>query len=524
VVCGFTTSRSCFYFLTMAKEVSAVFIPTIPFEADSRTPKHKQLYHGYREAILSGQLKPGAQLPSTRELARHFAVSRNTVLSAFEQLLAEGFLEGKVGSGTFVSRQLEYSNTSTRKAQPEEPTCGSKRVSQISSALLAARRPPLPRGFGAFRVSNPAVDLFPWPTWSRLVATCSRQQTREQLGYSSSLGLLRCREAIAAYLRTSRNVRCEPEQVLIVSGSQQALTLAAKALLDEGDLAWVEDPGYTGARHAFLLNGVKIGPVPVDSEGLSVQSGRQLFPNASLAYITPSHQYPLGMSMSLQRRLELLEWARETGSWIIEDDYDSEYRYVSRPLSSLQGLSECNQVIYIGTFSKVLFPALRLGYIVVPSELVDRFVAVRDALDIFPPSLPQMVVAEFILEGHFARHIRRMRSVYAERLSALSECIGSELDGLAHVGKTAESGLQAVLYCSARTDDLSLSAEAARRNLIATPLSPYYMGRPAHTGLILGIGGVSVPEIRSGVAVLRDILLAHNQRSLDGSYSSAGPV
>jgi GntR family transcriptional regulator/MocR family aminotransferase len=276
-------------------------------------------------------------------------------------------------------------------------------------------------------------------------------------------------------------------------------------LLNHGDEVWMEDPGYLGARNAFLLNGLTLQPVPVDTEGLIVEKGRTLFPNARMAYVTPSHQYPLGVTMSLQRRLELLDWATVNNSWIVEDDYDSEYRYASRPLSSLQGLSAEDRVIYVGTFSKVLFPSLRVGYMVVPPALVDKFSAVREASDIYPPTLFQMVLTEFMTQGGFARHIRRMRSIYAERLNQLVECVERKLAGQAKIG-IAESGMHVVVYLLKEVDDVAVSEEAVRQGLAVMPLSSYCYGAPAHHGLILGFGGTDAAEIGRGIACLKGVL------------------
>jgi GntR family transcriptional regulator/MocR family aminotransferase len=489
----------------MPKQTSPVFMPSLPLDKNLSVPMHRQLYANFRDAILGGQLRAGVKLPSTRELARYFEVSRNTVLNAFEQLLADGFLEGKVGSGTFVTNQAHPQTSRTHAGESggraaERPL--PSRLANLISTLPARHRS---SGFGAFRVSIPALDLFPWPTWSRMVADSSRQVTREQMSYSDPLGLLPFREAVASYLRTARNVRCEAAQVIVVSGSQQALCLAAAVLLEPGDKVWMEDPCYLGARSAFLINGNPIQPVPVDAEGLQVEQGRKFCPDARMVYVTPSHQYSLGVTMSLKRRLELLDWAEASDAWIIEDDYDSEYRYVTRPLSSLQGLSRLDRVIYTGTFSKVLFPSLRVGYMVVPAGYVERFSMVREASDICPPTLFQLALTKFMQEGAFAKHVRRMRSIYAERLNALTECVERELVGRAHI-EAADSGMHVVAYLHGETDDRAVSSEAARRGIETLPLSRYYYDAPARQGLILGFGCATREQIRDGVAGLKQVL------------------
>jgi len=362
-------------------------------------------------------------------------------------------------------------------------------------------------GFGAFRLSEPAVDHFPLAIWSRLVARHSRITTRDAMTYGSPMGSLPFRHAVAAYLRTARAVRCEAEQIMVVSGSQQALEITARVLVDPGDRVWVEEPGYGGARDALALAGARLVPVPVDASGLDVSAGIERCPRARAAYVTPSHQYPLGVTMTAARRMQLLEWGQATGAWLIEDDYDSEYRYESQPIAALQGLDRDARVIYIGTFSKVLFPALRVGYLVIPHDLVGRFAAVRDALDICPPALNPAVLADFITEGHFARHLRRTRALYAERRAALVEALRRELSPLLNV-VGAEAGFHLTAILAARSGDRAVSERASRDGLWAMPLSACYLGPPAHQGLVLGYGGTSAAQIPSAVRRLRRAISA----------------
>ena len=489
-------------FTLMAKKSADLFLPAISFDRESAIPIHRQLYQSFSETILNGQLRPGMKLPSTRELSEQLRISRNTVMNAFEQLLADGFLEGRIGSGTYVTEQVPEQFRSPESSGSARRAPRNPHLSQIASELVnESRNMVTPAGLGAFRVSNPAVDLFPWTVWHRILGDCARRQSREQLSYSGPLGLLSLREAVASYLRASRNVRCEAAQVMIVSGSQQAICLTAQVLLNQGDRVLLEDPCYRGAREAFHLNGMRVGAVPVDSEGFSTERAKHMFPDARLAYVTPSHQYPLGVTMSLKRRLELLDWAAANNTWVIEDDYDSEYRFVSRPLSSLQGLSEKEQVIYAGTFSKVLFPAIRIGYLVVPHDLVEAFAAVRSAADIFAPTLIQLVLTEFLNQGHLARHLRRMRSIYAERLNCLTETVRTRMSGLACI-EVADSGLHVVAFPTRPADDRLLSAEATKHGVITTPLSPCYAGFERRSGLILGYGSADIPQIEKGIESL----------------------
>ncbi|HEV2488918.1 MAG TPA: PLP-dependent aminotransferase family protein [Candidatus Acidoferrales bacterium] len=332
----------------------------------------------------------------------------------------------------------------------------------------------------------------------------SRNMQARFLDYGDPMGLKELREAIAAYLRTARSVHCEAEQILIVSGSQQGLEISARVLLDPGDRVWMEEPGYSFARSVFTYCGCRIVPVPVDAEGLNVIAGVKKCRNARAVLVTPSHQYPLGTTMTASRRLQLLDWAEGNRSWILEDDYDSEYRYEGMPVASLQGLDRNSRVVYIGTFSKVLFPALRMGYVVIPPDLVGRFLAVRFAMDIGPAAFPQMVLADFIREGHFSRHIRRMRAVYAERRSALIESIHEELGPAAEI-HGAEAGMHLSIILKG-ISDRDIAARAARQCISMIPLSSLYLGKPTRQGFILGFGSTPVKEIPNAVRKLRIIL------------------
>jgi GntR family transcriptional regulator/MocR family aminotransferase len=317
------------------------------------------------------------------------------------------------------------------------------------------------------------------------------------------MGGLPLRRALAAYLGTARAVRCEADQIMVVSGSQQALEVTARVLLDPGDPVWVEEPGYGGARDALAMAGARLVPVPVDDEGLDVAAGIRACRRARAALVTPSHQYPLGATMSAARRLQLLDWAEATGSWIVEDDYDSEYRYESQPIAALQGLDRDARVVYVGTFSKVLFPALRVGYLVVPRDLLDRFSAVREAMDICPPASSPAVLADFIGEGHFARHLRRTRLLYRERRSALVESLRRALPRWRVVG--AEAGIHLVVLRD-RPGDRPIALRAAREGLWAMPLSACYLREPARHGLVLGYGGTSAAGMPQAVERLRGVI------------------
>lgn len=465
-------------------------------------PLHLQIYEGYRRAIVDGRLRPGQRLPSTRTLAEDLGLSRIPVVMAFSQLVAEGYVESRVGAGTFVCSTLPDPGPPGPTPAIPARHPGRRRVPPIA---LTSRSEPWFALRGPFRLAQPAFDEFPVEQWSRIVSRHARRQSRREMAYGDPMGLPALREALAAHLHTFRSVTCSPEQIMIVSGSQQALALAGRALLRPGDAVWLEEPGYAGARDAVRLAAARVVPVRVDGEGLDVSEGMKRAPRARAAFVTPSHHYPLGAIMSASRRLQLLDWARMRGAWIVEDDYDSEYRYGGEPLASLYGLDRDARVIYVGTFSKILFPALRVGYVVIPTDLVDRFRVVRDAMDLFPATLYQSVLAEFVRDGHFARHMRRMRRVYAARRKALEEAIAQELGpGARVVGD--RTGFHLVVLLPPRCRDHDVAMEAAREGISVVPLSSCYVGRPARPGLVLGFGSTRPAEMRRALQKLDGIL------------------
>ncbi len=495
-------------YLSAVRAPPEPILPVMDVDRARAKPLHRQLYEGYRDAILAHRLRPGQRLPSTRSLAAELRVSRIPVLNAFEQLLAEGFFESRVGSGTFVARSLpDGLAVPLRPSSTKRPP--GRKAPRITAdrckALLRTEPGRWFRGTGAFSVGEPPIDRFPFKLWSSLVARQSRRPDPSLQHYSQPMGLVSLREAIAEYLRSARGVQCEAAQIMIVSGSQQALDLTNRVLLDPGSPVWVEEPSYFGARRALMLAGARLVPVPVDDEGLDVAVATTRCPRARAAFVTPSHQFPLGVTMSASRRLQLLDWARNTGSWVIEDDYDSEYRYGSLPIAAIQGLDRDSRVIYIGTFTKILLPAIRLGYIVIPADLVGPFTEVRRATDMFSPTFHQAVLATFIREGHFARHIRRMRLLCGERRRALVEALSGELGDILRVlGDPAGMYLTAALQ--GRWRDREICENAALVGLVVAPLSESYVGKSVRQGLILGYGGTSVGEIASGVRRLHDVI------------------
>ncbi len=492
-----------------AKRLPASFFPPIALEARSQTPKYQQLYEWFRRAILDGRLRPSQRVPSTRSLAAELKISRIPVSSAYEQLHAEGYFETFVGAGTCVARSIPddalkpAANAATGTAAGSHAIAKSKSKRGISRRARSVLLPPQTwiDTLGPFRVSLPALEHFPAELWSKLVNRHSRKLTRHQMAYANALGYLPLREAIAEYLGAVRGVRCDSSQILVTTGAQLGLQLAAQVLLEPGEPVWIEEPGYHGARNALLMAGAKLVTVPVNRDGLDVAEGIRRAPGARAVYITPSHQYPLGVTMNATQRMLLLNWASSRGAWILEDDYDSEYRFGERPIASLQSLDNAGRVIYVGTFNKVMFPSLRLGYVVVPRDLIEAFSSARDATDVFSSTLFQVVMADFIREGHFARHIRKMRMLYMDRRTTLVDTIKKEIGEKLEVIGT-EAGMHLVALLPRGVSDVAVVRRAAKAGISAMPLSFCYSKPPARGGLILGFGGVDQRQIREGVRKL----------------------
>lgn len=490
----------------------------------SHVPLHTQVYVGLRDSILDGRLRPGASMPSTRDLPNVLGVSRNTVLAAYDQLQSEGFIEPRVGSGTYVAHSIpdQYLRSQTAvssKPTPitSEPAAAPPRLSTRGQRMVAAR--PFQKAFWrrpeTFYPGIPDYDLLPLDAWRKLSGKLLAQPRRTYLGYGHPGGFGPLRMVIAEYLTASRGVRCRPEQVIIVSGSQQGIDLTTRVLVDEGQDIWMEDPGYVGARSVFRAAGANVVPVPVDQDGMIVSDGINRAPDARLAYVTPSHQYPLGHLMSDSRRKELLDWATANEAWIIEDDYDSEIRYSGRPAPALQGMAGgVNRVIYVGTFSKVLFPSLRLGYIVVPPDLIDAFLAARSLSDRHQSTLDQAILTDFISEGHFVRHLRRCRVAYAERQECMLDRLAHETPGLIEVSPDP-AGMSLIGWLPPKVSDLHLAERLAAEGIYAPPLSYFSMKEQPRGALVLGYSGFAPHRItfsaRKLGATVRDVVGPHRQ-------------
>ncbi|MFN0087235.1 MAG: PLP-dependent aminotransferase family protein [Blastocatellia bacterium] len=486
-------------------------------------PLHSQIYEELRGAILTGRLKSGERVASTRSLARSLRVSRTTVTQSYERLISEGYLRTAVGSGTSVCAQLP--EDLTQSPVPKAPPAGGAKrsaeppLSAFGKEVAAiVREPRDPSLLINFKYCHPAVDHFPVNVWRRLLLRQYRAADARRLDYADDgRGFAPLREAIARYLGRSRAIRCDADQVIIVNGSQQALSLTAQLLLDRGDAVAMEDPGYLGARHAFLAQGARILPIPVDDAGMEVERLAALSPGSRrtrprLVYVTPSHQFPTGGILSLPRRLELLAWAETNGAWIVEDDYDSEFRYDSRPMPCLQGLAGNDSVIYIGTFSKILFPALRIGYLVAPRPLVEVFERAKWLADRHSPTIEQWALADFIAEGHLESHLRRMRVLYDRRRQALVRALQYHFgDRATIVGENSGMHLMVRFRLGIRDEQLLCLAAAAGVGLNSARI--YHLGQARAGEFVLGYAALSERKIQEGIRRLGRIAAEHEDGS-----------
>lgn len=476
---------------------TTTFEITLP-QRENGIPAYRWLYNALRTEILEGRLRPGARLPATRDLARQYDLSRGTIVNAFEQLRSEGYIDGSIGSGTYVSQVLPEELLHVSRRPDKKSDTQPKQKRQVSDY---AKRVEIFHGLDirhtrAFRANLPAVDLFPTSLWVQVATHRLRRVSVNLLLGCEPLGYRPLRQAIADYLNTSRGVKCTADQVAVVSGVQEALDITARVLLNPGDRVCMENPGYIGAAKVFEAAGAKISAIPVDNDGMELR--QPSLRGARLIYITPGHQFPLGITMSLPRRLELLEWCRRSGALLFEDDYDGEFRYSGHPVPALQGLDRHGLVLFAGSFSKVLFPSLRLGYLVLPPDLVDYFAATKSITNRHTQLLEQAILSDFIVEGHFGRHLRRMRQIYAERLAVLQESAKERLSGLLEVSEI-EAGLQTVGWLPKGIDGEAAAEAAANHNVDVVPISRFSRGPIAREGLQLGFGAVDPKEIRRGI-------------------------
>jgi GntR family transcriptional regulator / MocR family aminotransferase len=483
---------------------------------DTQGPLYEQIYRELRTQILKGQLTAGFRAPATRELANDLRVSRNVVMIAYQQLVAEGYLTARRGAGTFVANELPQRLTtapSVRAPGTRQPSLPirlsgyARRIADESAAATLSftpRRTALPYDF---RYGRPSFTDFPHAAWCRILARRARRSSLRDLDYGPPEGLPALREVIAEYVGRARAVRCSPDQVLVIGGSQQALDLAARVLIDPGEVVLMEEPHYLGARMAMKAAGARVEPIAVDAYGLRTSELAQGRRAARLVIVTPSHQFPTGAVMPLARRLELLRWANRSGACIFEDDYDSEYRYAGRPIEALQALDDRGCVLYAATFSKLMFPSLRLGYLVLPESLVGPFRSAKAVMDTGCPTLSQLALVDFMREGHFERHLHRLRTRNASRRAALLDAIDRYLGKHAQVSGV-NAGLHVLMWLpevpSDRTGELRRRAESAGVGVY--PVSPFYLAPPTQAGLILGYASLPEKQIAEGIRRLASAL------------------
>ncbi|RUM08385.1 PLP-dependent aminotransferase family protein [Rhizobium chutanense] len=488
----------------MSKQRSTIEIPSL--NAIDRTANvGRQLAQSLRNAIACGELRSGERLPSTRTLAASLKIARGTVVEVFDQLTAEGYLEARIGAGTRVAAHLLDATPGLPPAPAMPPAADAVDLPSPAARLIAIARaltphPPIP-----FAIAVPASGIAPDDNWRRLGNRVRASRQAAPSGYHDPMGVLELRLAIADHVRRSRAVHCEPEQVIVTSGTQQGLYMAGRVLLSRDDQVWAEDPAYPGLTAVLDDLGVKTHRLPVDAQGMNVEHGLELYPQARAAFVTPSHQYPIGMPLSMARRNALIAWADQNRAWIVEDDYDSELRYAGHPFPSMQGLRP-SRVIYLGTFSKVLFPALRLGYVIAPFPLAEAFAGARAILDRHSPTAEQHVLAAYMREGYFEAHIRRIRGLYAERRAVLLAALEQALPEGCRV-QPSDQGMHILLWLPEGVDDVKIAARALSVGLAVRAISPMYGGQPARHGLMLGFGGFPLAQLQTAVGKLVKLLM-----------------
>ncbi len=489
----------------MKRHAGAV-LSSIRIDDASDRRKSVQLYMGLRELLLSGGLSPGDRMPATRTLAQELGVSRTTVIDAIDRLVSEGLLEPRVGAGTYVSPALAAQQKlaaapSGSKGQIAEPRLSHAAIHAVPEFSPRSR---LPHKSAPFITALPALDVFPMAQWAKLSARHWRKDRDHVTGYGEAFGYGRLRTAIAQQLNASRGIKCDPEQIFIVNGAQHAFSLISSMLVNPGEAVWFENPGAIGARNAFIAAGAKLVPVPVDEQGICVHDGLEKAPYFRLAFVTPSHQQPLGHVMSLSRRLALLQAAKDAEAMIVEDDYDGEFYYGDQPPPTLKSIDTQERVIYVGTFSKSLFPSLRLGFILSPAGLVDSFKRVYSAWQSGVPTATQAIVADFMDEGMFATHIRTMRQIYKERHDTLLDA-ARQLEGRIDVQPT-RSGFHAVGFLKNGLSERNVVRKSGEAGVVTASLGRYAMTPIAQKGVVLGFGSTPPDDIRKGIETLRRVL------------------
>ena len=485
-------------------------------DRNNAMPLFRQIYMQIRSAVLAGALGPSAKLPSSRALASQLGVARASVIAAYAHLSTEGYIKSRPGSKTSVSTDLDglvgRRRTAKRSVKP-------RLLPTPARAFAEFERPGLHAEHRPFNTGRTLLDARTIDAWRKLTHRAVRTLGTHDLGYTDPCGSVELRRSICEYLRAARAVRCDPEQIVITAGTQHTIDIAIRVLLAPMDDVWVEDPGYPLTHAQLLLAKVQPHPIPVDAQGIVVAAGLRSAPKARAAFVTPSHQFPTGVALSMTRRLELLTWARKTGAFIVEDDYTSEFRYSGPPLASLQGLDEEEHVIYVGTLNKALFPGLRIGYAVVPRALLPAFVTARYLLDRQPPTLYQTVVADFMDQGHFAAHIRRMRQMYRDQRDALAATLLRRAGGHLDI-EVPDQGMHLVAYLKDGLEDIKIEAAAARAGIVVRAISRFYRLAPPRPGLMLGFSGFPRPLIVPAAARLATLVANFGRPKVAGANRS----
>jgi len=490
----------------MGKITPQILVTFISINKTVGSTIHNQLYEQLKNGIYEGMLRSGDRMPSSREMSVELKISRNVVIQVFEQLRMEGFFETQTGSGTFISKNADKFPSSKRLIthpvqKPGHSTANPYGLNDVFKEHISEWEPLHP-----FQVSIPLIPEFPFHAWTRISTSVHKNMAALHLGYDDAQGYLPLRKALCDHLRISRSINCDPETMLIVNGTRQGLHLTAEMLLNKGDQCWMEDPGYPGATSALRRFGGQICPIPITNDGMDLDFAMQHYPKSKLAYVSPSHQFPIGNTMPLNERIKLLNWARDNQMWIIEDDYDSEFRYNSRPIPALQGMDTNGNVIYSGTLSKVLLPALRLGYMVFPTEAMARqFATAKSVIDGQSNIITQAIVCEFIRQGHFSRHIRRMRLLYKKNQDDLVSLVNQHLAGLL-TPVPVEAGMHLLAWLPPDINAEVIANEALKEGLIIHTLSQYSIKYDHPNGIILGFTGFSFAQMEAGILLLKKVL------------------
>ena len=489
----------------MVKSAKGLLLATLEIDRSSRLPIYRQIEDFLRQMILTGKVLPNQKLPSTRELAADLGVSRITIKSVYEQLISEGYIRARTGAGTFVSEDLDAETPILPALDSSDKVIGSNRLSSAAVRIGQSQASIRYGSIMPFRPGVPALDKFPLKRWKRCFTHTMIERNQSHLSYGDPIGLKELRTSIASHLIDSRAMHVEPSQIIITSGAQQAFVLVCYVLLNSSDTVWYENPGHIAGREVMKIVGADVKPVPIDKEGLNLDYAIQKYPTPKVIFTTPSHQQPLGITMSISRRLGLIKYASANNLWIIEDDYDSEFRYRGRPLPALSALDKSGRVLYVGTFSKSMFSAIRLGYIVVPQWLVDPFAKARNIIGQNSSPITELALSRFMEEGSFSEHIRKMRRIYRDRKDTLLDALENYCADTLSPQKT-DAGMHIIADLKAGLDDLIVHQKLLNSGIDSLPLSIYYEGKSNENALVLGFSAVPKKTITELVCKMSKIL------------------